>query len=254
MFSFLVCSGSASRLGFLKLMRAHLGAINSVAGLFIKHLIPPAPAEPLISHIRIVDKYSINPPTTYVSKTMRHLLEAHKNIVEYRQGNVTNAGSFSSFTHRAQSNSINHPPEIINAAYTDPSPNGRLYTHVIDLIGDTNYEHPLAAHLIHTLSPAVLIARASAAQLARYPGSIKAHVRNIPPFYEHLSGSGKRYAEEDEKGWQFDVGKGALRALVWHETIRAVGSVPELPLVMLKFAIPYGEGMLGFECTSTWLV
>jgi hypothetical protein len=133
--------------------------------------------------------------------------------------------------------------------YTDPSPNGRLYNIVIDVVGDFSYEHPAGAQIAHTLAPAVIIARCSAAQLAQFPGSIKAHIRNIPPFYEHIDPK-RRYKEDDQKGWQFDVGKGAVRALWWHETIRAVGNVKDLPLVMLKFGLPYGRGMLSFEGKS----
>jgi len=136
---------------------------------------------------------------------------------------------------------------VVSACYNDPSPNGRLYTHVIDLAGDYNYEHPAGAHIAHTLAPAVIIARCSAAQLARFPGSIKAHFRLIPPFYEHVDPK-KRYKEDDPKGWQFNVGKGAIRALWWHETTRAVGNVEGLPLVMLKIGIPYGPGLISYEC------
>jgi hypothetical protein len=120
---------------------------------------------------------------------------------------------------------------------------------VIDVVGDFNYEHLAGTQIAHTLAPAAIIARCSAAQLAQFPGSIKAHVRNIPPFYEHID-SKRRYKEDDQKGWQFDVGKGAVRALWWHETIRAVGNVKDLPLVMLKFGLPYGRGMLSFEGKS----
>jgi hypothetical protein len=137
---------------------------------------------------------------------------------------------------------------VVTACYTDPSPNGRLYSHVIDLVGDANYEHPAAAQIAHTLAPSVIIARCSAAQLIRFPGSIKAHVRSIPPFYEHTDPK-RRYSEDDQKGWQFNVGKDAVRALWWHETIRAVGNVEGLPLVMLKLGIPYGRGMVSFERT-----
>ncbi|KIM22643.1 hypothetical protein M408DRAFT_322703 [Serendipita vermifera MAFF 305830] len=213
---------------------ALLGALNFVTGLLVEHLIPPAPAEPLVSHIRITDKYSINPPTTFVSKSIRSALENHKDLVEYRQGNVANA-------------------DVVAACFNDPAPNGHLYSYVFDLTGDFNYEHPAAAHMTHTLAPAVTIARCSAAQLARFPGSVKAHLRNIPPFYEQIDGN-KRYKENDEKGWQFDVGKGAVRALVWHETIRAVGAIEGLPLVMLKFGLPYGDNMVGFEVTSLILL
>ncbi|KIM22642.1 hypothetical protein M408DRAFT_332832 [Serendipita vermifera MAFF 305830] len=210
------------------------GTLNLLAGPLMEHLIPPSPAEPLVGHIRIIDKYSINPPTTFVSKSIRSALENHKDLVEYRQENVTN-------------------PDVVTACFNDPSPNGHPYSHVFDLTGDLNYEHPVAAHIAHTLAPAVIIARCSAAQLARSPGSIKAHIRMIPPFYEQIDDN-TRYKEDDEKGWRFDVDKGAIRALVWHETIRAVGAIEGLPLVMLKFGIPYGDNMVGFEITSLILL
>jgi hypothetical protein len=68
------------------------GGLNSIVGPLIDHLIPPAPAEPLVGHIRITDKFSIHPATTYIPKSVSNALEQRKNLVEYRQGNVTNEG------------------------------------------------------------------------------------------------------------------------------------------------------------------
>jgi hypothetical protein len=68
------------------------GGLDSIVGSLLDHLIPPAPAEPLVSHIRITDKFTINPPTTYITKRVRKAFEERSDLVEYRQGNVTNEG------------------------------------------------------------------------------------------------------------------------------------------------------------------
>jgi nucleoside-diphosphate-sugar epimerase len=42
---------------------------------------------------------------------------------------------------------------------------------------------------------------------------------------------------------------------VWfHEAIRAVGSFPGLPVVVLRHALLYGPGMLHTECKSQCLI
>ena len=45
------------------------------------------------------------------------------------------------------------------------------------------------------------------------------------------------------EGWKVKE----LRALWWHETLRAIGSIPGLPLVVLRTALVYGEGFGRFE-------
>lgn len=54
--------------------------------------MPPLPAEPLVAHIRIIDKYSVSPPTTYVGKDFLQLLEQRKDIIEYKQANLIYPG------------------------------------------------------------------------------------------------------------------------------------------------------------------
>lgn len=95
---------------------------------------------------------------------------------------------------------------------------------------------------IRSLDMAVHIANAAAAQLARLPGSIKAYIRHAPPFYEPTDAN-KRYKEEDEEGWKPRGQRGAW----WHESLRAVGRVEGLPLVVIRLGLVYGESFGKFE-------
>lgn len=75
----------------------HLGGLDrSTSSVLIQHLLPPLPAESLVAFIRFVDKYSIDPPTTYVPKDFLDLINERKGVVEYRQANLTNPGKDSS--------------------------------------------------------------------------------------------------------------------------------------------------------------
>jgi hypothetical protein len=56
------------------------------------HLVPLS-GEPLVSHLRIVDKYIMNPPTTYVINDFLRLLQEQKDLVDYKQANLTVPGT-----------------------------------------------------------------------------------------------------------------------------------------------------------------
>ena len=66
--------------------------------------------------------------------------------------------------------------------------------------------------------------------------SVKSYVRYMPSFYEHVED--KVYAETDVDGWK----PYGTRGVWWHETARAIGSIPNLPLVLVRGAFPYGPG------------
>ena len=58
------------------------------------HLIPLS-GEPLVSHLRSVDKYIMDPPATYVVPEFPKLLRERKDLIEYKQADLTVPG-----THR----------------------------------------------------------------------------------------------------------------------------------------------------------
>lgn len=71
--------------------------MNGLAPLLALHLVPLS-GEPLVSHLRMADKYAMSPPTTYVTKDFLNLLKERKQVVEYRQTNLTVVGKASFFS------------------------------------------------------------------------------------------------------------------------------------------------------------
>lgn len=113
------------------------------------------------------------------------------------------------------------------------------------MTGEIMPGRPREVYIRNMLDVSVLIARTSAAQLARHPGSIKAHIRQSTPFYDHLD-HGKRYKESDPEGWKPKGDRGVW----WYETLRAIGSIKGLPLVVMRAGLMYGEGFGKYE--SEW--
>lgn len=217
------------------LIQRPIGGINGLAPVLALHLIPRS-GEPLVSHLRMVDKYSMNPPTTYVKKEFSHLLQDRKDVVEYRQMNLTRIGkcimpslpsSYRIFLAFRLTRSIDH----IRKSFADPSPNSQPYTHIIDLTGEVLFDRSAEIFISQTLNVSLSIAL----EASRNP--VKSYLRHVPPFYEHVED--KIYKEEDVEGWK----PWATRGAWWHESIRAIANIPNLPLVVLRGAEPYGPGL-----------
>lgn len=202
------------------------GGLDYLAPILALQLVPALPAEPLISHIRIVDKFLVNPPTTRIPKAFLKTLGERTDLIEYRQANLT-------------------VPSVVAKCFSDPAPNGLPYTHIIDCTGEIMPGRHVEIYIQTTFNPALNIAHASAAQMARNPGSIKAHIRFAAPFYDHPQ-INKRYKETDPEVWK----PRSLQCVWWHETIRAVGSIEGLPLVVLRCGSVYGQGFFAFEATA----
>lgn len=124
------------------------------------------------------------------------------------------------------------------------TPNGLPYDYVIDSTAELVPDRPVELYIRNMFDVALNIARASAEQLSRTPGSIKAHIRLVCPFYEHKKDK-KRYAEADPEGWKVKDMRG-----VWgHEALRAIASIEGLPLVALRTGLVYGNGFYQYEGT-----
>ena len=73
-----------------------LGGLDLIVSSLLHLLVPALPAEPLVSHLRVVDKFSINPPTTYISNATLTKFRERQDVIEYRQSNLKNPGKYSS--------------------------------------------------------------------------------------------------------------------------------------------------------------
>lgn len=129
------------------------------------------------------------------------------------------------------------------------TPNGLPYDYVIDSTAELVPDRPVELYIRNMFDVALNIARASAEQLSRTPGSIKAHIRLVCPFYEHKKDK-KRYAEADPEGWKVKDMRG-----VWgHEALRAIASIEGLPLVALRTGLVYGNGFYQYEAVGLILL
>ncbi|KIM19738.1 hypothetical protein M408DRAFT_83116, partial [Serendipita vermifera MAFF 305830] len=157
-------------------------------------------------------------------------LRDRSDLIEYRQANLSN-------------------PIVVSKCFSDSAPNGLLYTHVLDITGELVPNRPAEVYIQRCFRVPLLIARAAAAQRSRDPESLKAYIRFTGPFYNHPDVD-KRYKESDPDGWK----PRGPQAVWWHEILRTIGSIEELPLVVLRSGLVYGPGNFMFEATALTLL
>ncbi|KAI0080603.1 hypothetical protein K474DRAFT_1657758 [Panus rudis PR-1116 ss-1] len=179
------------------------GGLNTCSRALAAYLVP-LEGEPLVSNLRIVDKYSVNPPTTYLGAEFPKVLE--KPNVEYRQANLT-------------------VPATVKSMF-DPPEGQEPYSYVFDLTGEIQWDRPEKVQIINTFNVARQIGLEAAAR------NVKAYVRIQHPFYEC-----KEKGKHDEKE---DIKPDDVLGTWWHETLRALGAIENLNLVILRTAQVYG--------------
>jgi hypothetical protein len=121
---------------------------------------------------------------------------------------------------------------VVAACFANPAPNAQPYTHIIDLSGEVSFDRDAQVFISDTLNVSLSIAHEAARN------SVKSYVRYMPSFYEHVED--KVYAETEIDGWK----PWGTRGVWWHETARAIGSIPNLPLVLVRGGMPYGPGYI----------
>ncbi|KAF9049396.1 hypothetical protein BDZ89DRAFT_1126771 [Hymenopellis radicata] len=93
------------------------GGLNTYSRALAAHLVP-LEGEPLVSHARIIDKYSVAPPTTYLGADFPKILD--KPEVDYKQANLT-------------------VPSMIPSLF-DPPEGQDPYDYVFDLTGEVRQD------------------------------------------------------------------------------------------------------------------
>ncbi|KAH7889931.1 hypothetical protein F5I97DRAFT_1941146 [Phlebopus sp. FC_14] len=179
------------------------GGLNTCSRALAALLVPPD-GERLVSHLRIVDRFSVSPPTTYLGSEFPKVLA--QSDVEYRQVNLT-------------------VPSAVASAFIPPA--GKApYTYVFDLTGEVAYDRGELIAIKLTFN----VARNVALEAAKR--NVKAYVRLQHPVYE-TSDKGPHDENEDVKPVRpLDVW--------WHETLRMLASIEELNLVIIRMGFVYG--------------
>lgn len=166
-------------------------------------LLVPLQGEPLVSHLRIVDKYSVHPATTYIGTEFPEILK--NPIVEYKQANLT-------------------VPATIPTVY-EPNDGQEPFEYVFDFTGEVR--HDRAEGIIYNTT--YCVSKMLGEEAAKR--KVKAYVRIQHPFYETPT------KPQDENQ---DIKPIGVVGTWWHETLRALGAIEGLNLVVLRLGFVYG--------------
>ncbi|KAJ7684710.1 hypothetical protein DFH06DRAFT_1073589 [Mycena polygramma] len=179
------------------------GGLNTCSRALVGLLVP-LEGEPLVSHVRVVDKFSVEPPTTYIGAEFPQLLK--KPQLEYRQANLTVAATI--------------------ASMFDPPEGQAAYDYVFDFTGEVAFDRTDMIQIDRTCQ----VARQIGLEAAKR--KVKAHVRLQHPFYE-TSTKGSHDEKEDIKPL-------GVAGTWWHETLRMLAAIDDLNLVILRIGFVYG--------------
>ncbi|KAA1474851.1 NAD-P-binding protein [Dentipellis sp. KUC8613] len=179
------------------------GGVNTCARSLASFLVP-VEGESLVSNLRIVDKYSVVPATTYIGSEFPKVLE--KDNVEYKQANLT-------------------VPAAVTSAF-EPPEGQAPYSYVFDLTGDIAYDRSDMVQINHTCNVARLVGTEAAKR------NVKAYIRLQEPWYE-CSEKGTHDEKENPKPL-------GVLGTWWHETLRILGAIEGLNLVILRIGLVYG--------------
>jgi hypothetical protein len=178
------------------------GGVNSLSRTLAAYLVP-LNGDRLVGHLRIVDKFSVNPPTTYLGAEFPKVL-AQPNV-EYKQVNLTVATAVSSAFD---------PPEGVAP-----------YSLVFDFTGEF---HLWTETII--IGTTFNVSRLLGLEAAKR--KVKAFIRTSAPFYE-TPDKGSHTEKEDIK-------PSGVLGIWWHETLRALAAIEDLNLVIVRTGFVYG--------------
>lgn len=179
------------------------GGLNTYSRALAAYLVP-LEGDPLVSHVRMVDKYQVAPATTYIGAEFPKILE--KEEVDYQQANLTVPS--------------NIPPLF------DPPEGQPPYDYVFDLTGEVRQDRTDMIQISTTCNVARILGEEAAKR------KVKAYVRLQLPFYE-TSNKGPWDEKQNPK-------PSGTVGTWWHETLRILANMEDLNLVILRVALGYG--------------
>ncbi|KAG8697293.1 hypothetical protein FRC09_007963 [Ceratobasidium sp. 395] len=167
------------------------GGMNQCAKALITFLVPEN-GEPLVQNVRVADKVSVAPPTTYLGHDVKRALE--NPIVQYQQANL-------------------RIPAVVSKMF-DPPEGQAPYDYVFDCTGELSYMREDPVQIDFT----AMLAHSIGMEAARR--KVKAYVRLTHPFYD----TSVEKSVHDEKDKLKPLG---TRGTWWHETLRILASIKE---------------------------
>ncbi|KAG6832718.1 hypothetical protein H0H92_012290 [Tricholoma furcatifolium] len=181
------------------------GGLNTTSRA-LAALLVPLDGEPLVSHLRIVDKYSVAPATTYIGSEFPKILA--NPLVEYKQANLT-------------------VPAVVASCFVPPE-GQPPYEYVFDYTGEVRHDRTEMIQINSTFNVARLIGLEAAKH------NVKAYVRLQLPYYDTGSSSKSTHTEKE------DIKPVDTLGTWWHETQRGLAAIEGLNLVIIRTGFVYG--------------
>ncbi|KAH7107741.1 hypothetical protein BKA62DRAFT_144966 [Auriculariales sp. MPI-PUGE-AT-0066] len=193
------------------------GGLNTFSRAIAEYLVPKE-GDALVSALRVVDKYSVVPATTYVGHSFPELLK--KDVVTYQQVNLT-------------------VPANITKVF-EPAPGAEPFSIVFDCTGDITFDRADEHQAVHTAALAYAIGKEAARR------NVAAYIRLQPPYYECT-------ADKTDKGAHTEADNlkpEGVRGQWFHETLRLLAGIKELNLAIVRVGSVYGPRTLCAEVTT----
>ncbi|WVQ97048.1 hypothetical protein IAU59_004158 [Kwoniella sp. CBS 9459] len=204
-----------------------LGGTTTVARTLARYLLDEK--SPRASFVRLADRFSVSPPTTYLDKPFLSLLNGVDSKLEYKQFNLANT---------SRHTELFAPPKEWKGATIRSEGEGLGFDVVFDLTGETGFDRPEILQISNTYQVALSLAT-SASQL---PDALKpkSYIRLTFPFYEmkSLPSSSAGYSESASSELKPDGARGRW----WHEALRGIGKIPGLNFGVIRCGAWYGRG------------
>lgn len=192
------------------------GGVNTFSRAIAEYLVPPQ-GEPLVSYLRIVDKFQIYPPTTYVGREFPKVLGS--DIVDYQQINLIYAANV---------------PKAFDV------PEGRApFSIVFDCAGETAFDRSNDHQRVNTAQVSYSLGLEAAKR------KVAAYVRIQPPYYECPAEKTDKQAHTEKDKLKPE----GVRGVWFHETLRLLAGIKDLNLAILRLGSVYGPRTLCAELT-----
>ncbi|WVQ85476.1 hypothetical protein IAT38_007641 [Cryptococcus sp. DSM 104549] len=207
-----------------------LGGTTTVARALTLYLLDAKDLK--ASFVRLADRFSFSPPTTYLDAPFSSLLNAEpgSSRLEYKQVNLGNVERHAE---------LFQAPGEWKGLKLEREEGFEGFDVVFDLTGDTSFDKPELLQVTHTYQLALSLAT-SAASL---PSTLQPHayVRLTFPFYEmkSLPSSSAGHTESA------DLRPDGVRGRWWHETLRGLGRLAKtkgLKVGVIRCGAWYGRG------------
>ncbi|WRT65894.1 uncharacterized protein IL334_002845 [Kwoniella shivajii] len=204
-----------------------LGGTTTIARTLSRYLLDES--SPKAAFVRLADRFSVSPPTTYLDKQFLSVLNSAHSKLEYIQKNLLNTSNHTEiFTPPKE-----HKGNVLRTGQVEGGFEG--FDIVFDLTGELGFDKPEILQISNTYQTSLSLATSA----SNLPPSLKprSYVRLTFPFYEQKSSPSSSAGHNESAELRPD----SVRGRWWHETLRGLGKL-DLNFGVIRSAAWYGRG------------